>query len=120
MKRWIALLLTVTVVFIMIVSTAPTQTATIEGFGIFGGCNTIAYNKLVNDMYTPDELQNFFTNTRNTQIPDQKNSLIATWDQMACSDQNDYYTLVTTEKTKRAAVDSLAPPPAPITSTTSS
>ena len=95
----------------MIVLSTPTQT--VEGFGLFGGCNTIAYDKLINDMYTPNELQAFFTNEWNTQTPDQKNSLIATWGQMACSDQNDYYTLVTTEKEKRAAVDRIEPPPPP-------
>jgi hypothetical protein len=113
MKRWVALLLATTVLFIMIVISRSTPLQTVEGFGLFGGCSTIAYDKLVNDMYTPNELQAFFTNEWNTQTPDQKNSLIATWDQMACSDQNDYYTLVTTEKTKRAAVDSVAPQPQP-------
>ena len=54
----------------MLVISTPTQT--VEGVGLFGGCSTI--DKLVNDMYTPNELQAFFTNEWNTQTPDQKNS----------------------------------------------
>ena len=109
----------VTLLVIIAIAVALQRKQTVEGFGVFG-CTPISYDQLINDTYTPHELQIFLTESWNTQTPDQKNQLIATWDAIPCQNQNDMYTAGVAEKTKRAAVDTLvAPAPTPIQSQSS-
>jgi hypothetical protein len=107
---WIVVLLV-----IIGIAVAFQRKQTVEGFGVFS-CSPITYDQLINDTYTPHELQAFLTASWNTQTPDQKNQLIAAWDATPCQDQNDTYTAGVAARDKRAGIDKLFVIPAPSSS----
>ena len=95
------------------IAVALQRKQTVEGFGVFS-CSPVSYDQLINDTYTPNELQIFLTESWNTQTPDQKNQLIATWDATPCQNQNDFYATAVAARDKRAGIDKLiVPTPTP-------
>lgn len=78
----------------------------IEGFGLFGGDEKIPYDKLLKDIFSPEELVEFKKNVWDKWDSAQRDAVIAAWDNTSSKDQNKFYKDAVEKAKKRNAVAS--------------
>jgi len=91
--------------YILLVLSATTQS--VEAFGVFG-CTPVPYDKLLKDMYTQNELNEYLKKEWTPKTADEKNKMMASWDTSSCENQNSTYNLLVTSRQKRDTVDALS------------
>ena len=76
----------------------------IEGFGLFGGDEKIPYDKLLQGIFSPEELTEFKKNVWDKWDSAQRDAVIAAWDNTSSKEQNKQYKEAVERAKKRNAV----------------
>ena len=97
----------VSAIFLLYILLVFSASRSVEGFGVFG-CTPVPFDKLLKDMYTPQELADYLKNKWEPKTTNEKNKEIADWDTSSCENQNSTYNMLVTVRQKRDTVDALA------------